>query len=234
VSHAEIHEFIQRATSDPSLANELRNDPRAAGLDLSLASQSPDVSLSSGSPPIQTARIPRPAALALGLGLLIAGVVLAPAALAYTPPADDLPDLTISQTTPEGTAPVPYPGGPLTYWLTVTNPSIQVWDAELHRYGTGGGPAYGVVVRDTLPTGSQFLSASSDSGFSCSQASGVVTCSGGTLQNGGTAHITINTNVPGVIGRYTNTATVDPNNTIVERNEANNTTSMSFGAVWMN
>jgi hypothetical protein len=49
VTHAEIHELIQRATSDPSLANQLRNDPRAAlraaGLDLGLASQSPDVSL---------------------------------------------------------------------------------------------------------------------------------------------------------------------------------------------
>ncbi len=182
---------------------------------------------------MRTTRFPRLTTLALGLGLVIAGAVVAPAALASTPPADDLPDLTISQTTPSGTDPVPYPGGPLTYWLTVKNPSIQVWDAELHRYYTGGAPAWGVVVRDTLPVGSQFLSASSDSGFSCSQASGVVTCSGGTLQNGGTAHVTINTNVPAVIGRYTNTAIVDPDNTVVERNETNNTTSMSFGAVWL-
>jgi hypothetical protein len=53
VTHADIHELIQRATSDPSLANQLRNDPRtalrAAGLDLDLASQSPDVSLFDGS-----------------------------------------------------------------------------------------------------------------------------------------------------------------------------------------
>jgi len=46
------------------------------------------------------------------------------------------------------------------------NPSIQVFDYELHRYYSGGSPAYGVVVSDTLPTGSQFVSASGDSGFS--------------------------------------------------------------------
>ena len=54
MTHADIHQLIQRATSDPSLANQLRNDPRtalrAAGLDLDLASQSPDVSLFGDTP----------------------------------------------------------------------------------------------------------------------------------------------------------------------------------------
>ena len=71
-------------------------------------------------------------------------------------------------------------------------------------------------------------------GFSCAQASGVVTCSGGTLQIGGTAHITINTNAPSVEGEYTNTATVDPNNTIAERKETNNTTSTFVPVYWVN
>lgn len=181
-------------------------------------------------------RIPRLAALALGLGLLTAGAVVAPAALAVGLPADDVPDLTISQTTSvtwSGSS-IQDPGGAVTYWLTVKNPSIQVWDPELHRYYPGGAPVYGVVVRDTLPTGSQFVSASGDGGFGCSQASGVVTCSGGTLPNGGTAHITINTNAPRVEGMYTNTATVDPNNTIAERNENNNTTSTTVSVSWVN
>jgi hypothetical protein len=179
---------------------------------------------------MRTSRIPRPAALVLGLGLVLAGSVVAPAALAYIPPADDLPDLTISTNNYAGL----YPGLPATWTLTIKNPSIQVWDAELHRYYTGGSPAYGVVVKDTLPTGSQFVSASGDSGFSCAQASGVVTCSGGTLQNGGTAHITINSNAPTVENWYTNTATVDPNNAIAERNENNNTTSTNVYVSWFN
>jgi subtilase family serine protease len=52
-----------------------------------------------------------------------------------------------------------------------------------------------------------------------------VTCSGGTLQIGGTAHITINTNAPATMGNYPFSAVVDPNNTIAERSEANNATS---------
>jgi hypothetical protein len=183
-----------------------------------------------------TTRVPRPVALALGLGLLIGGAVVAPAALAFTRPADDLPDLAISQTTSVTWAgsSIQDPGGAVTYWLTAKNPSIQVWDPESHRYYPGGDTAYGVVVRDTLPSGSQFVSASGDSGFSCAQASGVVTCSGGTVLNGGTAHITINTNAPGVMGQYTNTAIVDPNNTVVERNEGNNTSSLSLSVVYLN
>jgi hypothetical protein len=185
---------------------------------------------------MRTTRVHRLATLALGLGLLVAGSSGASAALAFGPPPDDLADLSVSQTTSvywQGYNLVE-PGQPVTYWLTVKNPSIQVWDSELHRYYTGGAPAYGVVVRDILPNGSQFLSASADSGFSCSQASGVVTCSGGTLQNGGTAHITINTNAPAAMANYPFSAVVDPNNTIAERNEANNTTSATLTDVVLN
>jgi subtilase family serine protease len=61
-----------------------------------------------------------------------------------------------------------------------------------------------------------------------------VTCSGGSLQIGGTAHITINTNAPTVEQWYTNTATVDPNNAIPERNENNNTASTNVYVSWFN
>jgi hypothetical protein len=179
---------------------------------------------------MRTSRVPRPAALLLGLGLLVGGSVAAPAALAVGQPADDVPDLTISTNAYNSI----YPGRPATWTITLGNPGYRVWDAELHRYYTGGSPVYNVVVKDTLPTGSQVVSASGDSGFSCSQASGVVTCSGGSLQIGGVAHITINSIAPTVEDWYTNTATVDPNNAIPERNENNNTMSTNVYVSWFN
>jgi hypothetical protein len=185
---------------------------------------------------MSTTRVARPAALALGLGLVIAAAFAAPAALAYTRPADDLPDLTISQTTSVavGGYNVSEPGGPVTYYVTVKNPSIQVWDPEMHRYYTGGAAATGVVVREFLPDGSQFLSVSADSSFSCAYAYGQVTCSGGTLLNGGTGHITINTKAPPLMATYYAGAVIDPNNTIAERNETNNTASVTLGVVYLN
>jgi uncharacterized protein DUF11 len=169
-------------------------------------------------------------AMAFGLSLLAVGGTAAPAALAFGPPPDDLSDLSVSQTNSGNWA--ADPGDATSYSLTIKNPSIQVWDPELHRYYTGGATAYGVVVRDTLPNGSQFVSATGDSGFSCSQAGGVVTCSGGTLLNGASGHITINTHAPSATGLYTNAVAVDPNNTIAERSEANNTASASISVIY--
>jgi hypothetical protein len=185
---------------------------------------------------MQKLRVPRPAALALGLGLLFAGIAT-PAAQAFAlPPRDDLPDLTITQTTSAawGGQNLVEPNDPVTYNITVKNPSIQVWDAERRRYYTGGVAASGIVVREYLPDGSQFISASADSGFSCSYAYPAVTCSGGTLQNGGTGRITINTKAPGLMATYTFTAVVDQNNAIVERNENNNTAGGTLVAVYLN
>jgi hypothetical protein len=55
-----------------------------------------------------------------------------------------------------------------------------------------------------------------------------VTCSGGTIQNGGTAHITINTNAPSLNpAQYPTCATVNPDNTIAERDAASNTNNTS-------
>ncbi len=94
---------------------------------------------------------------------------------------------------------------------------------------TGSGTASGVVVVDTLPKNDTvplvaFTSASGDHGFTCTQSAGVVTCSGGSIPAGQTATITINGTVTGC-GVLSNTAQVDPNNTIPETNEANNITS---------
>jgi len=142
-----------------------------------------------------------------------------------------LPDLVLTST--ESPNPVAA-GGALTYTLYVGNPSydacaVQRPNCEPIPMGT---TVRNIVVSDTLPQGLVFNSVSADSGFSCSQAGGVVTCSGGTLLNGASGHITINTHAPSATGLYTNLVAVDPNNTIAERSEANNTASASISVIY--
>ncbi len=120
----------------------------------------------------------------------------------------DLPDLTITK------ADTPDPvlvGGTLTYTLTVTNVA-------------GGVPATNIEVKDTLPSGFNFLSTGvSGGGFTASQSGDIVTFSGGSLADGESATLTITGSAPQEPGTLTNTAVVDPNNQIAERNEDNNT-----------
>jgi uncharacterized repeat protein (TIGR01451 family) len=67
-------------------------------------------------------------------------------------------------------------GSNLTYSAVVTN--------------RGPNGATGVVVSETLPANTVFVSASSSQG-TCSQANGIVTCAAGTVGNGGTMTVTI-------------------------------------------
>jgi uncharacterized repeat protein (TIGR01451 family) len=131
-------------------------------------------------------------------------------------------DLTISKTPKDITV---RPQDVITYILSVQN--------------VGEAPALNVAVRDVLPAGVTFQSAddttAAPGGFTCSESGGVINCSGATLD--GTANtlsapdipdsrvITVkvkapNFNVPnkGLI----NQATVDPNNTVAEGDETNN------------
>jgi uncharacterized repeat protein (TIGR01451 family) len=126
------------------------------------------------------------------------------------------------QTSPgtDGTAVVPH--GLLEYSLDVTNAGTAV--------------AFNVKVRDVLPTGSQFRSAT-DTGpttgnFNCSESGGTVTCVGGTLDGAAgpdetpspsTRTIVIQVFAPTAIDTYHNTAMVDPDNTVAENDETNNT-----------
>jgi uncharacterized repeat protein (TIGR01451 family) len=120
---------------------------------------------------------------------------------------------------PDGTDVVPH--GLLEYSLDVTN--------------TGTAVAFNVKVRDVLPAGSEFRSAT-DTGatsgnFNCSESGGIVTCIGGTLDGAAgpdetaspsTRTIVIEVFAPTEIDTYYNTAMVDPDNAFAENDETNN------------
>ena len=131
-------------------------------------------------------------------------------------------DLTIEKTPKDTTI---RPNDVITYSLRVAN--------------TGTNPALNVTVRDVLPAEATFVSADDVTGppaegaFTCTGAGGIVNCTGGTLD--GTANVLETPNVP-VERRIEvkvrapnknttlfNQAFVDPDNTIPEGNEINNT-----------
>ncbi|HEY3129262.1 MAG TPA: hypothetical protein VGL91_07375 [Acidobacteriota bacterium] len=106
--------------------------------------------------------------------------------------APGVADLSISKAaTPE---PVTV-GNKLTYSIAVAN--------------NGPSGATGVVVTDALPGGATFGSATSTQG-NCTQASGTVTCSIGTLASGASATVTIVV-TPSSTGTISNTAVVKGN-----------------------
>ena len=121
------------------------------------------------------------------------------------------PDLTINKTGPTTVT----TGAPLTYTLTVNN--------------IGNANATNITAVDTLPPGVTLAAIpfSTTSLFNCAGAGTpiTVTCSGGAVNQGQNGTITINTIAPTTAGSITNTAVVDPNNTIPESNELNNTSA---------
>lgn len=113
------------------------------------------------------------------------------------------------------------PSGLLEYDVKVTN--------------IGSDVAFGVVVRDFIPAGASFRFAQDTlpgtGAFSCTQAAGVINCTGGTLDGtigqtpaagDSTRTIHIGLFAPTQPGSYTNQALVDPDNAIPEANETNN------------
>jgi hypothetical protein len=101
-----------------------------------------------------------------------------------------------------------------------------------------GAEADGVSFRLTLPQGTRYwgssdgvqswLSRIDQAGFTCSHNSGVVTCSGAHVAPGATGAATILVNAPRTNGPVSASLVVDPNNTLAERDEGNNTASATY------
>jgi len=115
------------------------------------------------------------------------------------------PDLTVSQT--DSPDPVLI-GNTLTYSIRVSN--------------IGTGSATGVVLQDTFPSSLTNVTATTAAGFTAQQTGNVFTFSGGTLAVGAIADFTIQGTVSNGVQNISNTAVVDPANTIVELDETNN------------
>lgn len=99
-------------------------------------------------------------------------------------------------------------------------------DYDITVANTGSADAFQVVVKATLPAGSTFREAN-DTGagpgqFSCTQAGGVVTCLGGTVKSMDTRGIRISTFAPPSPVTALLEVIVDPSNTTLEADEANN------------
>ena len=128
-------------------------------------------------------------------------------------------NLTKTQTTPVGDAGT---SSVVEYELAVTN--------------DGSDSAFQVVVRDTLPAGFSFISAddalAGANAFQCSNAANVVTCTSARIDGAGaTRTIRVKAFSATQPGTYTNQAVVDPNNTIPEGDETNNTAQVNTKVV---
>ena len=117
------------------------------------------------------------------------------------------------------------PNGVLTYTITIGNDATDT--------------AFNVAVRDFLPVGSRFIRADNgaggaNGGFECTHAGGQVDCIHGTVQPtpaNPSKTIIIKIFAPDTPGSYPNTAQVDPDNTILEGNETNNTATVITNVV---
>ncbi|GAC1320979.1 MAG: hypothetical protein NVSMB2_17330 [Chloroflexota bacterium] len=182
-------------------------------------------------------RFRAPTGLASVLALsTLAGSLLAsaaPAAAAVNPAGPDL-SLTMTQSATQINS-----GGALTYSLTVRNSAVYQRTCEIGPLGkplcymemVAGAPVSGVVVQDTLPAGATLQSYTANGGFACTGANTLVTCSGGSLAEVETVTISLTvhepTIAPGVNQTITNSATVNPSQSIDERTYANNSASIS-------
>jgi uncharacterized repeat protein (TIGR01451 family) len=95
-------------------------------------------------------------------------------------------------------------------------------DLTYHLAATNNGPAAatGVVVSDTLPTNSTFVSASAG----CTEAAGVVTCTVGNLASGASAGFDITVTAGSAGTSLTDTASIDGDQ--FDPNLANNTSTL--------
>jgi uncharacterized repeat protein (TIGR01451 family) len=87
-------------------------------------------------------------------------------------------------------------------------------------------PVVNVRVRDFLPAGAQYVSATGTNNFLCTEGAGIINCNGGNIPAAGAATLTIKMFAPDTPGTYTNQAIADPDNAINEGNEFNNQASV--------
>jgi len=140
-------------------------------------------------------------------GNIIKGVAFAP----VNPAAD----LAVGVTAPgNGTI-----GTNFDYTVTATN--------------TGATTAAGVGVQLTLPAGLTYVSAGVNNGFTASESSGVVTFSGGTLNGGASAVLTVTVSAAtaATYSAPAGAAVIDPSYTIAESNETNNSSTAGTSTV---
>jgi Domain of unknown function DUF11/Bacterial Ig domain/RTX calcium-binding nonapeptide repeat (4 copies) len=109
-------------------------------------------------------------------------------------------------------------GDPITFTLTVSN--------------KGNADASNVTVTDTLPIGFVPGAITLSNGFTANTSGQTVTFTGGNILAGGSATLTI-TAATGTVspGNVNSTAIVDPQNTIVESDETNNSFTITTGVV---
>jgi hypothetical protein len=135
--------------------------------------------------------------------------------IAFAPAASALADLSAGITGPaNGTAGTPY-------------------DYTIKANNSGAANATGVKMTFTLPIGVSYNSASGTDGFSCSQAAGVVTCIGAVINANASATIIVSVSAAaaGPISVRTGAVTIDPDATIGESNEGNNSSSRAVSTV---
>ena len=109
----------------------------------------------------------------------------------------------------------------------------QTYTYTIKAENTGTDAAFNVVVRDFLPTGVTFVQATGTHDFVCSESNGIVDCTGtldGSLNQAPDSDpietITIKVKAPKQHQPdtpYTNQVRIDPQNTVPEANETNNT-----------
>jgi uncharacterized repeat protein (TIGR01451 family) len=113
---------------------------------------------------------------------------------------------------------------------SVTGPTSAFLEAEFNYsvtvQNTGLLPASGVGVRVTLPSGLTYVGASG-SGFTVGQAAGVVTFSGGSVAASSSVPltVTVKTSTAGSYVLPIGGAVADPDNTVVELSDSNNSST---------
>jgi uncharacterized repeat protein (TIGR01451 family) len=110
----------------------------------------------------------------------------------------------------------------------------EIYTLNIANAGTADGGT--VKVEDVLPSSLTFVSANPTNGFTCTNSSGTVDCTGD-LGVGASAQIQITARVnAGVTGSITNSATINPGFPIAESNTSNNTDSktVSVGGTGLN